>query len=672
MKVSKAALCTLAALAAQDLSRQAIASPTPLSDEDRGADTLAQLPEEVLDTATVSDVEVWSDVPLQNSSEMGVASNDAPLETLEDTADENAFVPDENASVSGEVYPEPIVVAEFSTTELPSIEFSHSPMPTSLSEAVSDLPVTTDIELNDSPILALSSVSQLDAAESEVDATVTDVAPLFQPPSAIIVAQTIEFSRISQTLPRLTPATSFGTVQGHWAQPFMERLIAADIIEGFEEDGTVRPDAPMTRAQYAALLDQAFAEPSVRSAASFVDVPASHWANAAIQSSYRMGFLESQSGQRFLPDQPITRTAAIAALVKGLNLTADTLTPADLSTYFEDADAIPINDRGAIAAAIEHHLIVNHPDVAMFNPNQVATRAEVMAFVHQALAAMGDIAAIPASSSASQWIVGERAIAQAPDRGNLPNNPVPAIPDPALHNSQQEQLENLENLANRPDGDRSAPALTIVNPSGFGVDNGTFFLSGTFQSETRYSNTSDGAIGFGVGLGDAREAVGLELSYTVASFGGSRDFGTGGFNLKLHRQFSDTFAGAVGWNGFITTGDVDFEDSAYAVLTKIFELSEDINDPFSRIAFTVGFGGGQFRTEDDVEDGDPNVNVFGSMAIRIAEPVSLITEWSGQDLGIGLSIAPFRDVNLTITPAVRDITGAGDEARFVLGAGITF
>ena len=53
-------------------------------------------------------------------------------------------------------------------------------------------------------------------------------------------------------------------------------------------------------------------------------------------------------------------------------------------------------------------------------------------------------------------------------------------------------------------------------------------------------------------------------------------------------------------------------------------------------------------------------------------PVSFITEWTGQDLALGLSIAPFKNIPLTITPALRDVAGAGDGARFVVGTGMAF
>ena len=80
----------------------------------------------------------------------------------------------------------------------------------------------------------------------------------------------------------------------------------------------------------------------------------------------------------------------------------------------------------------------------------------------------------------------------------------------------------------------------------------------------------------------------------------------------------------------------------------------------------------QFRTEEAVFDGDDEINVFGSVAVRAVKSASVIAEWTGQDLGVGVSVAPFPNIPLVITPALRDITGAGDGTRFVVGTGFSF
>ena len=249
------------------------------------------------------------------------------------------------------------------------------------------------------------------------------------------------------------------------------------------------------------------------------------------------------------------------------------------------------------------------------------------------------------------------------------------IPTPQEIQNIQNQLGNIQqNVPEFGDIYRGSPALTISNPSGFGADNNTGYIGVGYQSRVRYTdNQDDGGIIIGAGFGDARKSVGVEISYTLASLTSENtEFGRGGFNLKVHRQFPGDIAVAAGWNGFLNIGDNDFENSLYAVGTKVIRLQDDLRRPFSRLALTAGIGNGQFRSENDVDQDRGTVNVFGSAALRVIEPVSLIAEWTGQDLALGASIVPFKNFPFVITPAFRDITGAGDGARFVLGAGFSF
>jgi hypothetical protein len=227
-----------------------------------------------------------------------------------------------------------------------------------------------------------------------------------------------------------------------------------------------------------------------------------------------------------------------------------------------------------------------------------------------------------------------------------------------------------------------SPAMSINNPVGFGADGGVGFLSGSYQSSTRGTSKSDGELGIGLGLFDATDALGLELSYTINSFGTSQGFGSGGFNAKLHKRFGDS-ALAVGWNRFanVTFGNTgvstDYpKNSYYAVATQVIRTTEDVDSFLSRISLSAGVGGGQFLSYDTIRNNpDPSgVNAFGSAAFRIAKPVSAIVEWTGQDLAAGLSLTPFGDgFPLVITPAFRDISGINNQsARFVLGVGTAF
>lgn len=177
----------------------------------------------------------------------------------------------------------------------------------------------------------------------------------------------------------------FSDIQTHWAQECILQLSTRGIISGYP-DGTFRPNAPVTRAEFAALLNKAFANvPPIRNSITFTDVPGNHWANSAIQNAYRTGFLSGYPERTFKPNQPIPRVQVLVALVSGLKYTATTPSLAFLQKYFDDAAQIPNYAINAIAAATQQYLVVNYPNLRRFNPNQNATRAEVAAFICRAL-----------------------------------------------------------------------------------------------------------------------------------------------------------------------------------------------------------------------------------------------------------------------------------------------
>jgi hypothetical protein len=274
-----------------------------------------------------------------------------------------------------------------------------------------------------------------------------------------------------------------------------------------------------------------------------------------------------------------------------------------------------------------------------------------------------------------------------------PTTPPSPTPSTTPANSDTQQIQNELNTIkeNKPQtqpadkfnsyNPKTSPQFAIFNPVGFGADKNLIFISGDYQNRTRFGNKSDGEAGIGIGLGDAVNAVGVELSYSINSFGSSSGFGSGAFNAKVHKRISEDTAVAIGWNQFAQvtfgSGQTDYpKNSYYAVATKIFRTTDDINSPFSRVAVTGGVGGGVFLPFDRnilPSDSRSGLGVFGSLGVRVARPVSAIVEWTGQDLAAGVSIAPFDNFPLVITPAFRDITGiSGESARFVLGASVAF
>ena len=269
----------------------------------------------------------------------------------------------------------------------------------------------------------------------------------------------------------------------------------------------------------------------------------------------------------------------------------------------------------------------------------------------------------------------------------------PSLPSVEEIQLLQEDLRNLSVPEPVRQRRRAYPSLTIYNPSGYGAHRGQVYIGASIQSRSRFSGPReelgvfgggkrDGIAGIGFGVGDARESVGVQVSYTAASFGGSRAPLSGGLNAKVHKQFGKGWAAAVGGEGIINFGRLpedddeiefnDFEGTYYGVVSYTIPLREDFDHAFSRLTLTGGAGTGRFRTMDQIINGESAVGVFGSAALQVLPSTTVITEWTGQDLAVGASFAPFPNFPIVVTPAIRDLAGEGDGTpRFILGIGMS-
>lgn len=198
--------------------------------------------------------------------------------------------------------------------------------------------------------------------------------------------------------------TGLTDVRGHWAGPFIEALARENVIAGFP-DGTFKPDQPVTRAQFAAIVRQAFNETAIRQARGFSDVPANYWASPAIEEAYNTGFMAGYPNNQFLPSQEIPKVQVLVSLASGLRYTPTPPTSTDLGVY-SDAGQIPDYAINGVAAATEKRLVVNYPNVKFLNPNETATRGDVAAYIYQALVSQGEFQPLATRVEAAQYIVG--------------------------------------------------------------------------------------------------------------------------------------------------------------------------------------------------------------------------------------------------------------------------
>ncbi len=179
----------------------------------------------------------------------------------------------------------------------------------------------------------------------------------------------------------------------YWAVPFITALEQRDIVSGFP-DGSFRPNQPVTRAEFAAQLQKAFARDRQATPINYGDVPQDFWGVDAIDSATRMGFMKGYPGNIFRPESPVSRAEVLVALMTGLGLPLPQ-TAGDTLEIYQDAASIPNYATLKVAGATQSDLVVSYPNPSLLNPREPATRADVAAMIYQGLVATRQAEELP-------------------------------------------------------------------------------------------------------------------------------------------------------------------------------------------------------------------------------------------------------------------------------------
>ncbi len=184
---------------------------------------------------------------------------------------------------------------------------------------------------------------------------------------------------------------TFADIATHWARNDIEVMAARHVAQGMP-DGTFAPDAGVTRAQFAAFVTRCLGlEPG--GAAGFSDVPANAWYAGVVAAAAKAGIVKGFEDGTFRPDEPITREQVAAMVTRALKVAGKevTLTPAErdrLLAVFADRGAIGDWALDAVAVAVKEG-IVRGRAVDSFAPQAGATRAEAVTMLKRLLTSVG-------------------------------------------------------------------------------------------------------------------------------------------------------------------------------------------------------------------------------------------------------------------------------------------
>ncbi|WP_194540523.1 5'-nucleotidase C-terminal domain-containing protein [Paenibacillus sp. JZ16] len=188
------------------------------------------------------------------------------------------------------------------------------------------------------------------------------------------------YSRTNSTYLVLQNPVTFQDIASHWSKDSVESLAAKMIVTGRTEQ-TFVPNAPVTRAEFAALVVRALGLSADAASGSFQDVVSSDWYAGAIQAAVDADIIDGYTDGTFKPNRTITREEMAVMAYNALEYAGYNSVDA-AKAHFADASSI-----GAWSQAAVYELagldILNGDPKQRFNPKSNATRGESAAVLRR-------------------------------------------------------------------------------------------------------------------------------------------------------------------------------------------------------------------------------------------------------------------------------------------------
>ena len=206
--------------------------------------------------------------------------------------------------------------------------------------------------------------------------------PTSQPTAEVFNSSVVNSASLVEKLTTLVAAaktdnttTDVADIDGHWAKGTIATFLQLQLIRGYE-DGTIRPNENITRAEFTAILSRVFnIQVDNSSNVAFKDLD-KHWAKDAIVSLAAAGVIKGYGDGMFRPEQTITREEMVIILSRIVNL--NNIAKDTSKSDFTDLDrSYAANEIITLAQAG----IVKGKGNNQFDPKGNATRAEAFEII---------------------------------------------------------------------------------------------------------------------------------------------------------------------------------------------------------------------------------------------------------------------------------------------------
>jgi hypothetical protein len=184
----------------------------------------------------------------------------------------------------------------------------------------------------------------------------------------------------------------FTDVANHWAKDSINAMGSRMVIDGFS-DGLFKPDQPITRAEFAAVIVRGLGLRVENGAAPFSDVKTSDWHGSAVQTVYAYNLISGFEDDTFRPQDNITREQAMAIIARAMKITGlkaklPTEAVDEQLNSFTDAHIVSKWARSSLADSLQAGIVTGRTSDELA-PLDVITRAGVVFYVQKLLQKSG-------------------------------------------------------------------------------------------------------------------------------------------------------------------------------------------------------------------------------------------------------------------------------------------
>ncbi|MFC5529123.1 carbohydrate binding domain-containing protein [Cohnella yongneupensis] len=159
----------------------------------------------------------------------------------------------------------------------------------------------------------------------------------------------------------------------HWAAQSIGKLKDYGLISGYS-DGSVKPDRPVTRAEFATIVNRLFGYPQPQQTSLAIsDLSESSWAYKEIAKAVSAGYLKLGPNNEAKPNEPLSRAEVAVALSVIYHLAS---AAGDSSGSYNDIQGLDAASQAAIRSLTSAGFAKGYAD-GSFKPGKTITRAEL-------------------------------------------------------------------------------------------------------------------------------------------------------------------------------------------------------------------------------------------------------------------------------------------------------